>query len=58
MDEDLKLKVDDGGRFKCDSCDFVFEVYGAYAEEIKCCPVCGSYSIWLIEPMMIQEEET
>ena len=41
---------------KCDSCDYVFEVYGAYAEEIKRCPVCGSYSIWLVEPMMIQEE--
>lgn len=51
--ENLKLEVNDGGRFKCDSCDFVFEIYGAYAEDIKCCPICGSYSIWLVEPMMI-----
>ena len=49
--EDLNLKVADGGRFKCDSCDYVFEVYGAYAEYIKRCPVCGSYNIWIVEEM-------
>lgn len=53
MKEDLTLNVDDGGRFKCDSCDYVFEVYGAYAEDIKRCPICGSYDIWIIEEMMI-----
>lgn len=49
--EDLNLKVADGGHFKCDSCDYVFEVYGAYAEDIKRCPICGSYNIWIVEEM-------
>lgn len=53
MEDEPILEYDTGGRFKCDSCDFVFEVYGTYAEEIKCCPVCGSYSIWIIEEMDI-----
>ena len=38
--EDLTLNVDNGGRFKCDNCNVIFEVY-------------GSGKVWIIEEMMI-----
>ena len=53
MKEDLTLNVDDGGRFKCDNCNVIFEVYGMDANEVERCPICGSYNIWIIEEMMI-----
>lgn len=54
MKEDLTLNVDDGGRFKCDNCELVFEVYGMQdVDDVKHCPVCGSYSIWIVEEMDI-----
>lgn len=49
--ENLNLIVDAGGRFKCDCCDFVFEVYGSYVGGIKFCPNCGSTRIWIIDEM-------
>ena len=54
--EDLTLNVDDGGRFKCDNCNVIFEVYGMDADEVEHCPVCGSGKVWIIEEMMIWKE--
>lgn len=53
MEDEPSLEYDTGGRWQCDECELVFEVYGMDADEVEHCPVCGSGKVWIIEEMMI-----
>ena len=52
MEDEPSLEYDTGGRWQCDECELVFEVYGMQdVDDVKRCPICGSYNIWIIEEM-------
>ena len=54
MEDEPSLEYDTGGRWQCDECELVFEVYGMQdVDDVKRCPVCGSGKVWIIEEMMI-----
>ncbi|MGU9994169.1 zinc ribbon domain-containing protein [Ligilactobacillus salivarius] len=52
MEDEPSLEYDTGGRWQCDDCELVFEVYGMQdVDDVKRCPICGSYNIWIVEEM-------